>query len=196
MSVSRNVFNEFRPFFRLFDDIARSAATRPLAPFASFPDPFDFPTPSAQWIRQPSINFKEEGNEYLVEAEMPGVKKENLEVRVGEGGKTLTIEGKVYSKATNNVPDVQAKKAETTPSTGEQPTTSNVNTAEVAQNPSSEVSDIPSATTREFSSHFTRTIQLPRAVNASGVTGHLEDGILTLRIPKAEEPGVVKVQIQ
>ncbi|KAF8505348.1 hypothetical protein BU17DRAFT_57894, partial [Hysterangium stoloniferum] len=45
-------------------------------------------------------------------------------------------------------------------------------------------------------SYFTRTIWLPRHVNASKILGSLEDGILRLQIPKAEEQGSVKVEIQ
>lgn len=36
----------------------------------------------------------EDGNSYIVEAEIPGVKKENLEVRIGDGGRSVTVEGK------------------------------------------------------------------------------------------------------
>jgi HSP20 family molecular chaperone IbpA len=45
------------------------------------------------------------------------------------------------------------------------------------------------------SSHFTRTVVLPRAVDPKGVTANLVDGVLTLKIPKAEEPGSVKINI-
>ncbi|KAF8505345.1 hypothetical protein BU17DRAFT_57936, partial [Hysterangium stoloniferum] len=45
-------------------------------------------------------------------------------------------------------------------------------------------------------SYFTRTIWLPRHVNASKISGTFEDGILRLQTPKAEEPDSVKVEIQ
>lgn len=46
------------------------------------------------------------------------------------------------------------------------------------------------------SASFTRTIQLPRAVDGSKVVASLKDGILSLTIPKAEEIGAIKVPIQ
>ena len=51
---------------------------------------------------------------------------------------------------------------------------------------------------REFagSAHFTRTVWLPRPVDGSRVAGKLSDGVLTLRVPKAEEKDSVKVEIQ
>jgi len=45
------------------------------------------------------------------------------------------------------------------------------------------------------SSKFTRTVWLPRPGDARNVTAKLADGILTLRIPKAEED-VVKVDVE
>ncbi|KIJ54634.1 hypothetical protein M422DRAFT_153091 [Sphaerobolus stellatus SS14] len=36
---------------------------------------------------RPFIDLSEQGNEYIVEAEVPGVKKENLEVRIGSNGR-------------------------------------------------------------------------------------------------------------
>jgi len=42
-----------------------------------------------------------------VEAELPGVKKENLEVRVGDNGRSVTIEGRVYSRNSNAAPQTE-----------------------------------------------------------------------------------------
>jgi HSP20 family molecular chaperone IbpA len=46
------------------------------------------------------------------------------------------------------------------------------------------------------SSRFTRTVWLPRPADANNVTAKLVDGILTLRIPKAEENGAVKIDVE
>ena len=94
MSITRNLFNEIRPFFRLFDDVSRahpaySIVNRPIG--RQF-DPFLQP-------RSPSIDISEQGNEYIVEAEVPGVKKENLDVRIGDGGRSITVEGQIFSRS-------------------------------------------------------------------------------------------------
>lgn len=44
------------------------------------------------------LHLSEEKNEYIVEAALPGVKKENLDVRVGDGGRNVIIEGKVFRR--------------------------------------------------------------------------------------------------
>lgn len=45
------------------------------------------------------------------------------------------------------------------------------------------------------SSTFTRTVWLPQVVDGSNVTANLEDGVLTLTIPKANNKERVKVSI-
>lgn len=45
------------------------------------------------------------------------------------------------------------------------------------------------------SSTFTRTVFLPRPVDPKNVSAKLADGILTLSIPKAEEVGSVKINV-
>lgn len=44
-------------------------------------------------------------------------------------------------------------------------------------------------------SSFSRTIWLPRRVDSAGVAAKLEDGILTIHIPKAEDLQSVKINI-
>jgi len=45
-------------------------------------------------------------------------------------------------------------------------------------------------------STFNRTVWLPRPVNGSNVVAKLEDGILTVTIPKAEDQASVRVPIE
>lgn len=93
MSMTRNLFHEIRPFFRLFDDVSRMHPAYPIVnrPFGRQFEPF-------LQQRHPSIDLTEQGNEYIVEAEVPGVKKENLNVRVGDGGRSITVEGQIFSR--------------------------------------------------------------------------------------------------
>ncbi len=45
------------------------------------------------------MDLTEHGNEFVVEAELPGVKKENIEIRIGDGGQSLTIEGRSFVRS-------------------------------------------------------------------------------------------------
>lgn len=49
---------------------------------------------------RPAVDVSEEGTNYVIEAELPGVKKENVQVRVGDGGQSVTIEGKIVRRST------------------------------------------------------------------------------------------------
>jgi HSP20 family molecular chaperone IbpA len=97
MSLTRNFFNEFRPFFRLFDEVSRAHPSHSLLSRRHFDGHFDdFGFPRSH---RPSVDLAEQGNEYVVQAEVPGVKKEDLEVRVGDQGRSVTIEGKIYARS-------------------------------------------------------------------------------------------------
>lgn len=119
MSLSRQFFREFRPFFRLLEDpFSRSPAvlSRNGTP-SVFNDPFFrdvFPTSS---VSLPAVDVSEEPNAYVVEAELPGVKKENVDVRIGDGGQSLTIEGRTFVRSSNDTPEVQATEGTETPTT-------------------------------------------------------------------------------
>jgi HSP20 family protein len=49
----------------------------------------------------PAVDVHEDGNAYVVEAELPGVKKENVELRIGDNGQSLTIEGRTVIRGGN-----------------------------------------------------------------------------------------------
>ncbi|KAK0201746.1 HSP20-like chaperone [Desarmillaria ectypa] len=170
MSISRQLFREFRPLFRMLEEpITRSPASWNMRSHPFFDDPF-FSSPS---FARPAIDVTEQGNKYIIEADLPGVVKENVEVRIGEGGRSLTIEGKVASKG----PEPEATQAQ------------EVTKADTPNQISAE---------RQFwsNSSFTRTVWLPRPVDSNGVSAQLKDGVLTVTIPKAEDKASVVVPVQ
>ncbi|KAJ3486662.1 hypothetical protein NLI96_g4075 [Meripilus lineatus] len=188
MSLTRQFFREFRPLFRMLEEpFGRSPAF--YRPRGIFEDPF-FHSPNAL---RPAVDVTEEGKHYIVEAELPGVKKENVEVRIGDGGRSITIEGKVVDRR-GEPPVVESTIAEgaSAPAEGSTPAES---TGTEVTNPagSNQIS-----TERSFvgTSTFTRTVWLPRQVDSAGVTATLNDGILTVKVPKAEDPGSVSIPVQ
>ncbi|KAI0754946.1 HSP20-like chaperone [Daedaleopsis nitida] len=179
MSLSRNLFRELRPFFRMLEEpITRPStfgvgypATRSL-----FDEAFFGPSGSLR----PAVDVSEQGDTYIVEAELPGVKKENVNVRIGDGGRSLTIEGKVFKRAA----EPQAQDAAASESTSTEVTTQTPEQTAIS-------------TERMFNgtSSFTRTVLLPEAVDSHKVTAKLTDGVLTVTIPKAADTGSVQVNV-
>jgi HSP20 family molecular chaperone IbpA len=109
MSLTRQLLHDIRPLFRVLEEpFSRSAGYYSLPTRSFFDDPFFQPSNSLR----PSIEVTEEGDNYVVEADLPGVKKENVDVRIGDGGRSLTIEGKLFRRR-NGAGDVE--KTEETP---------------------------------------------------------------------------------
>ena len=97
MSLTRQLLNEFRPLFRMLEE--------PLGGrFGAFGLPsrsvFDDPFSTSPRFAQPAVDVSEDGNNYVVETELPGVKMEDVDVRIGDGGRSITIEGTITQRVT------------------------------------------------------------------------------------------------
>lgn len=204
MSLARQFLREFRPLFRMLEEpLGRHPGVASLPSRSLWEDPFI----NAPFQVRPAVDVSEEGNQYVVEAELPGVKKEDVEVRVGDGGRSVTIEGKILQRATQpavtEAPTTSAAETDSaTPSEGKLPVP-RCEFARSHQSLGSSVvkSDQPAnqlSVERAFtgSSTFTRTVWLPRAVDVNNVSAKLADGVLTLRIPKAVEAGSVRIDVE
>lgn len=209
MSLTRQLLNEFRPFFRMFDD----AAFRPFAVQSSrrfrtqeFEDPFEslFSRSSPFGGRAAKVELKEEGSHYVIEAEVPGVKKENLDVTVGDHGRSITIEGRVTARSADSQQAQSAVDAtnasESAASQAVEGGASSTAVTQHEQQGGSEVSTTAGSSQPQWEtrSSFSRTIWLPRPVDSSKVSGKLEDGVLRLEIPKMadEEAGRTRINVQ
>ncbi|KAG9074887.1 hypothetical protein FRC06_010403 [Ceratobasidium sp. 370] len=173
MSLARSFFNDFRPLFRLLEDpfsspsyaLARGARPESWQPFG--------------FQRQANVELSEDGNDIVVQAEVPGVQKENLDVHLGNDGQSLTIEGRVHrvNKASRSAPAATEQTSENT-------------TTDVTK------SDAESAPVEsEYRSSFSRTLWLPEPVDGKKATAQLMDGVLTLRIPKREQVASERITI-
>jgi HSP20 family protein len=93
----------------------------------------------------PPINVFEKGEDFVIVAELPGVKKEDLDIQVK--GDTVRLHGKKVVDYT----------------------------------------DQASVHRRErVGGEFDRTLTLPAQIDATKVTAEYRDGVLTLRLPRAE----------
>ncbi|KZT12023.1 HSP20-like chaperone [Laetiporus sulphureus 93-53] len=187
MSISRSFFRELRPLFRMLEEpFGRPAAVGPSLQRSLLDDPF-FRSPA---LLQPAVDVTEEGNKYVIEAELPGVKKENIQVRVGDGGRSLTIEGKVVSRRSEPEEASQPVGA----ATGSQSATDGEEATAVA----TKAQSTQLSTERYFSgtSSFSRTVFLPRPIDSSNVSAKLNDGVLTVTVPQAEDKGSVQIPVE
>jgi HSP20 family protein len=107
---------------------------------------------------RPVANISETDSEYLIKAELPEVKKEDVEVTVHEG--VITIKGE--------------RREETTEENEKQHRVESV-----------------------YGS-FARSFALPADVDETGISASSKDGILTVRLPKAEvkKPTPVAIDVR
>lgn len=92
MSLARQLFHDVRPLFRILEEpFGRPAA------YYGFTNRSILDESFIQSSR-PSIDVSERDDIYIVEADLPGVKKEDVEVMVGDSGHRVTIEGKILSR--------------------------------------------------------------------------------------------------
>ncbi|KAF7970375.1 hypothetical protein HWV62_24227 [Athelia sp. TMB] len=194
--MSLSLFNN--PLFRLAEDPFSRANSLWAQPRSLFDDPFfnpsgvmpysrslfDSPFYQPSNILRPSLDIRDQGKEYVVEAHLPGVKKENLDVHVGDAGRSVTIEGKTYRKYSGGAPAEEAaagaegKQSESTVSKRE--------------------GGAKGADTEEDTecNYFSRTVWLPRPVDERAVSAKLAEGVLTLKIQKAQNKESVKINIE
>jgi len=220
MSLTRQLFHDhLSPFFRVLDEpfgppgffgpVGRSQSST--SPFYGHPfarsilnDPFFQQVQQLQ--QRPSIHLTEDDNQYVVEADLPGVKKENVDVRIGDGGRSVTIEGKVFHRQTESEAtggeENRAQSAPPQTNAGQQQQQqpaqgSSNNEKAVSQTPQAgEIQNQQQGPISTSSSRFTRSVWLPRPVDGSTVKAKLENGILTLTIPKPHDKESVKVNVE
>lgn len=201
MSLARQLFREFQPFFHMLEEpLTRST---PAAYYSRRNPLHSFNNHSASF-RVPNHVLEEssDGKEYIIEAELPGVKKDDVDVRIGNSGRSITIQGKVIRHFGTN------QSSQSAGSTNSASPTSNAegasSDASAAVTEASSQSDAVTASSQEPTGYseslFRRTIWLPQPVSpkGEGITAKLEDGLLKLRISKLnpEEEGGHKITLE
>jgi HSP20 family molecular chaperone IbpA len=197
MFIARQLFHEFRPLFRMLEE----PLTRPQ--FYAIPsrvsDPFNV------FLTRPAIDVKEESDKYILDADLPGVRKENVEVRIGDNGRSVTIEGKVVER--------ERPEAVQSPSSASASETSGMFLVSVAElvGLTSYIQDSQSInkveetatniTTERPSSYtrnavFSRTIWLPRPVDTQNVSAKLDHGVLTVTVNKSQDKESVVIPVE
>ncbi|PWN49046.1 HSP20-like chaperone [Violaceomyces palustris] len=141
--------------------------------------PWDFFQRESNFVA-PRIDIHEEDQRYVLTAEVPGVKKEDIKVSIDAEHRRLTIEGQMKSEYTSGgeqqIPVEGGEGAE------------KVKSKEVAAKGEGRVGT-PLISERVFGS-FSRTFTMPIAANLAdekNVRARYDNGLLKLEIPKKTE---------
>ena len=142
--LARLMQNSYSPLFRLHDEMNRLAE--------SFFQ--DMPAPRPYGVGWPALNTWQDGDFAYVEAELPGLTMDDIEVYVV--GNEITISGE--------------RKLE-------------------------EPKDAAWHRRERSQGRFSRTLALPWEIDPDKVEAKLHDGVLTVRLPKAESAKPKKVKV-
>lgn len=178
-----------------------------------FADPFA----GLNMMARPAVDVTQKGDKYILDVDLPGVSRDNLQVRLGDGNQSITIEGKVTEKSSSGVSDTgsEAQAAVKSDAMDAEYTDgmsiwsnhtvvvrdANVvgsNTASkstsVKNNDNATQISVERPYTRNFS--FSRTVWLPRAVDPNSVTAKLQNGVLSVTLNKAADETSKVVNIE
>jgi len=106
----------------------------------------------AGWI--PAVDIEEREDAYVVEAEVPGVKRQDVNIEVS--GSELTISGEIKERERNGIIRRRTRRV----------------------------------------GRFEFRVALPSQVNPEGVDAKLNDGVLTVRVPKAERAQRRRIEVK
>jgi HSP20 family protein len=151
--------------------------------------PASFPTLSDQQsFFRPSVDVVENEKNYVIEAEVPGMKKDDLSVEFLDDG-TLIMKGKIEqgTAASNEGMRTVDTSGTTTEFTGTD-TSSDVVAAETS-GPVSTGTKPTFWTSERVRGHFQRSFQFPGKIDPENVKASYKDGLLSIVVPKVERSG-------
>ena len=110
----------------------------------------------AEW--SPTVDIEEDDNNYLIRADVPGVDKKDIDVRLNNGVLSITGEKKVENEIGKGGKHHR---------------------------------------TERYSGSFSRSFTLPTAIKSDKVDASYKDGVLTLKVPRAEDtkPKAIEIKI-
>lgn len=122
------------------------------------------------------LDVRETDDDYVVRATMPGVKPDDVHIQIK--GDTLTISGDMREEHGENQGQESREQSALGPASMEQQSSQSSQSGQQGGN--------WLMRERRYG-HFERTITLPTPVNAEKAEASSEHGVLTIRLPKAEE---------
>ncbi|KAJ3061267.1 hypothetical protein HK102_009176 [Quaeritorhiza haematococci] len=188
MSLVSKVFPELRQLFH--SPLIRAPVARA---GSLFDDPF-FREPfgalqSLQGGRNfPAVDVKETDKSYVLEAEVPGLKRDQVDIQVVDNN-TIVLSGHYESRVESGTPPTTQAEPQSTQAQGTAESSSSdvITQGESGQRAVTTAAEQPRETywavERQVGS-FRRSFTLPQAVDPEKVSASLKDGVLTVVVPK------------
>lgn len=145
-------------------------------------------------IASPAVEVTDEGDHYMVRAELPGVQEKDVEVTLS--GNVLSIRGeKRYEKKEGSGDKPRRKQGEGSRQEQKEPGESGRQRTELAKSEGSETGLARPMYSEIFYGRFERVLTLPDDIDPENVDAEFEDGVLHLTIGKKEQQRSRKISI-
>jgi HSP20 family protein len=173
--------------------------------FALFEEPFAnsarrfpaaFPSLSRQEYFRPAVDVAETEKSYIVEAEVPGMRKEDLSVEFVDDN-TLVVKGKTERTIEQSDRPLRLVDSNAATEAGEQSSNVVESTKEQDKNAVENANErVPTFWNVERTvGSFQRSFQFPGRVSPDNVKAAYKDGILSITVPKLQKQGT-KINIE
>lgn len=136
-----------------------------------------FPSVSSL-MRYPSTDIRETKDSYILEAELPGIRKEDVDIEFQDN--TLVLRGKIERSSQQSDRPQAAENTEVVNSeSGE---------TSVVQKENSDKDLTPHWWSNErVTGSFSRSFSFPASVQSDAIKASYKDGVLSITVPKAEK---------
>ena len=147
--------------------------------------------------RDNRANVTELENEYKIEVEVPGYQKAELNIEFSTDGRYVTVSGKRESSYEEESPAEESKESEKPKEKEEKKQKKHSRWLSRRSKQRAVGKSVPRYLISERSvAEFSRTFSFQRPVDPAKAVAHLDNGVLTITIPKAAGPQVQKITIE
>lgn len=163
---------------------------------------------------QPKFDVRETAENYELHGELPGVKKENVQIEFMDP-QTMLVRGKIERSYTAGSPPAQIEDATMSgaitdgnePKNAHQATVEDEDAADAKATPSSSTTVAKKSEdkkpadkakywlTERSVGEFSRSFNFPSRVDQDAVSASFKDGILSIEVPKAKKPETRRINI-
>jgi len=181
------IYNEFPRLFSALDDPFFST---PISSLISLRPGVTKNDPNNDAVQRPSFrpsfDVRETDKEFLLDGELPGLDKDNLEIEF-INLQTLRIKGHVERSLKFDAPENQKEIAQSEDASPKEAT------KEIE--PASSKSRTVYSSVERLVGDFSRTFKFPSQVDTTKVTAALKNGVLSIRVPKLEYANIRKIMV-
>ncbi|KAG4104587.1 HSP20-like chaperone [Neocallimastix lanati (nom. inval.)] len=151
---------------------------------------------SSELKYNPRMNFNEDGENFYIHADLPGMTRDQIKIEFNEEDHSLIISGERKSPYETNQNEILSEQTSNNENTNENNNNKNSQNKENKEN--KENKDIKFLLKEINYGKFSKSFILPKDINLDNIQAKIENGLLKIIIPKFKSPknGTRTIEIQ